>query len=158
MRYYWYIIYNIKILLYYNILILSYFPQAPCVVQTHHYILKWVITCQISSYDHEGLKSATPLNSILTWDLTCKISWYHHEVLKSATPLNSNSEVSKRQQVRNLCFLPHHVHLHHHHHNHPPRRIFIITNLITTMITRRAALASSSSSRSRSRSTGRERL
>ena len=56
----------------------------------------------------------------------------------------SNSEVSKRQQVRNLCFLPHHVH-HHHHHNHPPRRIFIITNLITTMITRRAALASSSS-------------
>ena len=22
------------------------------------------------------------------WDLTCKISSYHHEVLKSATPLN----------------------------------------------------------------------
>ena len=52
-------------------------------------ILTWDLTCKISWYHHEILKSATPLNSILTWDLTCKIYWYHHEVLKSATPLNS---------------------------------------------------------------------
>ena len=51
-----------------------------------NYISEWVITCQISSYHHEGLKSATPLNYILKWVITCQISSYHHEGLKAATP------------------------------------------------------------------------